>query len=69
MNGADFKHLRMEHGLSLDEWGRFLGYTGKHVRRQMYRYESGERKELPPRLVLKLMSLSAPTKRRKRAME
>jgi transcriptional regulator with XRE-family HTH domain len=59
VTGADLKRLRMERGLTLEEWGRFLGYTGKNVRRQMYRYESGERKELPPRLILKLMALSA----------
>lgn len=67
MTGADLKRLRMARGLTLDEWGRFLGYTGKNVRRQMYRYESGERKELPPRLILKLMALSAAEKPRGRA--
>jgi hypothetical protein len=64
MNSADLKRLRIERNLTLDEWGRFLGYTGKNVRRQMYRYESGERKELPPRLILKLMALSASEKPR-----
>lgn len=43
MTGAELRAIRERLGLSLDAWGRALGYSGAHVRQTMHAMESGAR--------------------------
>lgn len=43
MTGAEFRAIRQSLGLTLDAWGRALGYSGAHVRHTIHAMERGAR--------------------------
>lgn len=53
MTPEEFKEARLTLGLTLEEMGAMLGYSGAHVRAQVYKMEAGERdvREAQARLV------------------
>lgn len=45
MTPAEFRAIRLQLGLTLEQWGRALGRSGDHVRNQINAMEGG-RKEI-----------------------
>jgi transcriptional regulator with XRE-family HTH domain len=41
MTGDDLRAIRTRLGLSLQDWGLALGYSGPHTRQQIYKIEVG----------------------------
>jgi transcriptional regulator with XRE-family HTH domain len=58
MIGPDLRAIREAHGLTQEQLGQALGYTGSRqsVRTTLHRYETDKR-EIPPRVVLRLIEL------------
>lgn len=57
MTNDNLRRIREALGYSQREMGEACGYSGKHVRGTIHRYETGAR-EMPPRLILELMRLA-----------
>ena len=43
MTPQEFKEARRSLGLTLDQLGGMLGYSGEHVKAQVHKMETGER--------------------------